>query len=273
MDTLMQELSKVHARNLIEYSVRGLKLIAILLIGFWVAKRLGKLIRRFMEKRQVDPALCKFLHEVIVASLKVTVIISALSTAGIETTSFIAVLGAAGLAVGLALQGSLNNFAGGVLLLFFKPLRVADFITTQGHSGTVEEIGILYTTIVTPDKRTIILPNGLVANNPITNFSKLGYRRVEVGIGIGYDSDIDLAKKTIRAVIEATPSVLQDQNITVAVMALGASSIDLAVRCFTKNEDYLKTGFELHENIKKALDRVGVQIPFPQRDIHIHRED
>lgn len=257
----------------VEYGVKAIKFILIVWVGFWLANWVGKLGSRLMEKNRVDIALRKFIHNLSVVFLKTIVVIAALATAGIATASFVAVLGAIGLAIGLALQGSLSNFAGGILILLFRPFRVGDFITTQDYSGTVDDIGILYTVMTTPEKNTIILPNGLVANNSITNFSKLGYRRIDVGVGIAYDADIDQAKKTIREVIQAEPNALCDQEITVSVLALGDSSVDLAVRCFVENELYWKTYFRLHENVKKALDKAGIQIPFPQRDVHIYRQD
>ncbi len=189
------------AAGSVEYGIKAIKFILIVGVGFWLVNWVGRLTEGLMQKRRVDIALRKFIHNLGVVPLKTIVVIAALATAGIETASFVAVLGA----IGLALQGSLSNFAGGILILLFRPFRVGDFVTTQDYSGTVDDIGILYTVMTTP-KNTVILPNGLAANNSIVNFSKLGYRRVDVTVGIAYDADIDRAKKIIREVIQANPN-------------------------------------------------------------------
>ena len=191
---------------------------------------------------------------------------------GVKMTSFIAVLGAAGLAIGMALSGSLQNFAGGVMILIFKPFKVGDYITAQGHSGTVKEIQIFQTILNTPDKKTVILPNGALSTGPMINFSTEPQRRVDFTFGIGYNDDIDKAKMVIREVVEKDARILKEPEPFIGVMSLGESSVDLVTRVWANAGDYWGIFFDMQENIKKEFDRQGISIPFPQRDVHLFQK-
>jgi len=251
-----------------DYAPKLLLAILTLIIGLWVIRKIVKLVRKLMEKRNVDMSLRGFLSGIVNIGLKVLLIVSIASMVGIETTSFIAVLGAAGLAVGLALQGSLANFAGGVLILLFKPFKVGDFIETQGISGTVQSISVLNTIVLTPENNTAVIPNGPVANDKVINYTQVKPRRVDLVVGIGYGEDIDKAKEVIMNVMKADERVLENPAPFVGVVGLGASSVDLAVRPHCNAEYYWDVYFDTYENVKKALDANKIEIPFPQRVVH-----
>ncbi|EGG98166.1 Small-conductance mechanosensitive channel [gamma proteobacterium IMCC2047] len=203
--------------------------------------------------------------------LKALLLVSVASMVGIETTSFIAVLGAAGLAIGLALQGSLSNFAGGVLLLLFKPYKVGDVIETQGHIGTVNSIQIFTTVLKTPGNKTIIIPNGPVANGSIVNYSTEPTRRCDMVFGIGYDDDIDKAKAILRELIEADSRVLKDPAYALLLSELADSSVNFTLRLWVNAADYWGLYFDMQEAVKKAFDAQGISIPYPQQDVHMHQ--
>ncbi len=261
------------AINLIlTYGPKVLLAIATLIVGFIVIKSITKGTQRLMERKQTDPTLRPFLLGMISILLKILLVISIMSMIGIEMTSFIAILGAAGLAVGLALQGTLQNFAGGVILLLFKPFKVGDFIESQGIMGTVSEIQIFNTILKTPDNRVIILPNSPLATNNLTNFTKEPNRRVDLSFGIGYDDDIDKAREVIEEVIKRNEKVLnQPASPFIAVSELADSSVNFAVRIWTKTEDYWDVYFYMNETVKKEFDKQGISIPYPQTDVHIHQ--
>jgi small conductance mechanosensitive channel len=239
--------------------------IAVLVIGWWVIKRFNKWFKKTLIKRDVEVSLIPFLCSLINALLKVLLIVSVASMVGIATTSFIAVLGAASLAVGLALQGSLSNFAGGVLILLFKPFKVGDFIESDGVKGTVQSITVLNTFLSTPTGNNAILPNGTVANNKIMNYSMQPTRRVDLTVGIGYDEDAILAKKVIIEALAAMPNVLKEPAPFVGVVGFGDSSVDLVVRPTANSEDYWDVYFQANEVIKKALDDNNIEIPYPHQ--------
>lgn len=248
--------------------------ILTLVIGFWIIGRLIGLARKVMEKRDVDPTLRPFLSSIFGVLLKVMLLISVAGMVGIETTSFIAVLGAAGLAVGLALQGSLGNFAGGVLLLIFRPFKVGDFIETQGHSGVVNQILIFNTILKTPDNKTIILANGPVAGGSIVNYSTEEKRRVDFTFGIGYSDDIDKAKAALMKIIEADSRIINDPaEPFVAVKELADSSVNFVVRVWCNSGDYWGIFFNMQESVKKTFDAESISIPFPQTDVHLFKEN
>ncbi|WP_224998048.1 mechanosensitive ion channel family protein [Cesiribacter sp. SM1] len=242
-----------------------------LVIGLWLVRQLTQLIRRALTARNVDPSLTPFLTSIIKIALVIMVIISVASMVGIETTSFVAVLGAAGLAIGLALQGSLSNFAGGVLILFLKPFRVGDVIEAQGVTASVTEIQIFHTYLRTFDFKVIILPNGNLANDKIINYSREKTRIVEWVFGISYADNIDLAKSIIREVVFSDPRVINTENPYVNVLALADSSVNIRVRAEVLQENYWQFFFDVNEWVKKAFDAQGITIPFPQRDIHLHQ--
>lgn len=259
-------------------TVYGFKVIAalvILILGRWVAKLIEKIIHRMMEKRNVDPTIITFTSNLTYIALLAFVVLAALGKLGIQTTSFIAVLGAAGLAIGLALQGSLSNFAAGFLLIVFRPFRVGDFIEGAGVLGVVEKIQIFTTQLKTADNKTIIIPNAKLTDDNIVNWSIKGTRRVDLVMGIGYGDDIDKAKSVISGVLGEDSRILKDPAPMVAVSELADSSVNFVVRPWVKSEDYWGVYFDLTEKIKKRFDAEGISIPYPQRDVHVfeHKAD
>ena len=253
----------------VTYGVNLLLALAVLLVGLWLSGWLGRRLDAYMQRLNVDVTLRSFLRSLMSLALKVLVIITVASMLGVATTSFIAVLGAAGLAVGLALQGSLSNFAGGVLLIVFKPYRVGDFVEMQGQSGTVQSIQILYTVLKTPDNKTVFVPNGPVANSNIVNFSTEATRRVDMVFSISYGSSIDLARQTLVALVRADGRVLQVPAPVIVVGELADSAVNFRVRVWTATGDYWPVYFDMQERVKKRFDEVGLSIPFPQRDVHL----
>lgn len=254
---------------IMEYGPRILGALVVLLVGLWIIKRIVKFTKKLMHKRGLDDSLIPFLGSLLDILLKAMLIISVASMIGIETTSFVAVLGAAGLAVGLALQGTLQNFAGGVLVLIFKPYRVGDLIEAQGEKGTVKEIQIFVTILATPENKTVIIPNGAISNGNITNYTKLGMIRVDMTVGISYDSDIKKAKEVLLKIITEHPKSLKEPAPFVGVSELADSSVNLAVRPYAHPGDYWDVYFDCYEACKIALDDAGVTIPFPQVDVHM----
>jgi small conductance mechanosensitive channel len=252
----------------------GLKLIAaiaVFVIGRWVARAVTRAVQRALAKAETDPTLVGFIKNVTYGGLMALVVIAAAGQLGVQTTSFIAVLGAAGLAVGLALQGSLANFAAGVLMIIFRPFKAGDFVEAGGVAGVVEEIELFTTKLRTPDNKTVIIPNGQVTAGSITNYSARDTRRVDMVFGIGYGDDIDKAKRIIREVLDADARVLKDPEPTVGLVELGDSSVNFAVRPWVSSADYWNVYFDIHEAMKKRFDAEGISIPFPQRDVHIHQ--
>lgn len=256
----------------VEYGGKLLSAILVLVIGIWIINKLTRLVSNQSQKALPDETLAKFLSNIFEVVLKVLLVISAASMVGIETTSFVAVLGAAGLAVGLALQGSLSNFAGGVMVLIFRPFKVGDYVEAQGVEGVIQDIGIFVTTFETFDKRILIIPNGPLANGNIINHTKSDVRAVEIPIGIAYSDNIPDAKLALEAVLKSDARVLQDQDNVVAVVDLGSSSVDFLVRAFVKTEDYWSLFFDIRPLLKDAVEQAGCSIPFPQRDVHLFQE-
>jgi len=255
--------------------VYGLKLagaLVILAIGFPVANYISRLIQKAMDLRTVDKSLNTFMKQVVSMILKVLVAISAASVAGVETTSFVAILGAAGFAVGLAFQGSLSNFAGGVLLLILRPYKVGDFIDASGATGVVEEIGIVYTTISTPDNKVITVPNGSLANSTITNYSTKDLRRVDLVIGTSYDVPVGRAVQAIEDVITSHKLILKDPAPFVRLGAHNASSLDYTVRVWVQGADYWTVHFDLLENIKNKFDDENIEIPYNKLDVNLFKQ-
>lgn len=246
--------------------------ILTLIVGWWLIGRINRWFEKTLENRDVEVSLIPFLCSLVNALLKVLLLVSVASMVGIATTSFVAVLGAASLAVGLALQGSLSNFAGGVLILLFKPFKVGDYIESDGVKGTVQSITVLNTFLSTLTGNNAILPNGSVANNKIINYSMQATRRVDLSVGIGYDEDVELAKKVIREALLAMPNVLKDPAPFIGVVGFGDSSVDLAIRPTAKSEDYWDVYFQGNEAIKKALDDNNIEIPYPHQ-IEISRKE
>lgn len=252
------------------YGIRVIAAIAILVFGRWIAMALCSLIKRLMTKSRVDETLTKFVGSLSYVALLAFVIIAALNQLGIQTASFIAVLGAAGLAVGLALQGSLSNFAAGVLMIIFKPFKAGDFIEGAGVAGTVEEIQIFTTQLKTPDNKTVIVPNSGMMGGVITNYSAKGTRRVDMLFGIGYEDDIDRARELILEVLSADERIFKDPEPFVAVKELADSSVNFVTRVWANADDYWNIYFDTTEAVKKRFDAEGISIPFPQRDVHVY---
>ena len=253
----------------IEYAPKLALAIVTLIIGLWIISGIRKLVTISMKSSKVDPTLIPFLDSLVSWLFKVLLFISVASMVGIATTSFVAVLGAAGLAIGLALQGSLANFAGGVLIMVFKPYKVGDLIESDGHLGVVKEVQIFNTIIIAPQSKRVILPNGAVSNGSITNYTVEGKIRVDLSVGISYNADIDQAKSVLMDVLTSNDKVLQDPAPFVGVSGMGDSSVDLAVRPHCDPKDYWAVYFEVNEAVKKALDNNNISIPFPQRDVHL----
>ncbi len=245
--------------------------LAVLLIGLWLIKRVTNLMNKTLQKSSTDPTLAKFLGSLVGIVLKALLFISVASMIGIETTSFVAILGAAGLAIGLALQGSLSNFAGGVLVLIFRPYKVGDFIEAQGVTGTVNEIQIFNTIINTGDNKRLIVPNGAISNGIITNFSAESTRRVDFVFGIGYDDDIAKAKATLLRVLGEDDRIFSDPEPFVVVSELADSSVNFTVRVWAQASDYWGVFFATTEKVKIAFDQEGISIPYPQQDLHLHQ--
>jgi len=252
------------------YGLRVIAAVVIFIVGRWVALGVAKLIKRIMLKSKVDETLVSFVRHLSYVALLAFVVIAALNQLGIQTASFIAVLGAAGLAVGLALQGSLGNFAAGVLMIIFKPFKVGDFIEGGGVAGVVEHIEIFTTQLKTPDNKTIIIPNAKITGDNITNFNVKGTRRVDFVFGIGYGDDIDKARRIIKEIIDKDERVMKEPEPAIVVSDLADSSVNFTVRAWTSAADYWSFYFDTIENVKKQFDAQGVNTPFPQRDVHIY---
>lgn len=270
-DAQIQHLTLRAQELLIAYLPQVLLAIVFLVVGLWSIRVLVRGLGKAMQKRELEPSLVPFVKSLVGAVLKVLLVISVVQMIGIQTTSFIAVLGAAGLAIGLALSGTLQNFAGGVMLLILKPFKVGDFVEAQGHSGTVRQIQIFHTVLTTPDNKTIILPNAPVSTGALVNFSTEPQRRVDLEFGIGYGDDIDKARSTIQQVIDADERILKDKPVQIVVAELADSSVNFKVRVWVNAADYWGVFFDMQEGVKKAFDRNGVSIPFPQMDIHMQK--
>lgn len=247
--------------------------LAIFIIGRWVARILTRLVGRLLEKAGTDKMLVGFVTSIVNAVLLLFVVIAALDQLGVDTTSFIALIGAAGLAVGLALQGSLQNFASGVLLIIFRPFKVGDFIEAAGSAGTVQEIGIFSTTLKTGDNRIIIVPNAAIYSGTITNNSAQDTRRIDLVFGIGYDDDIRKAKEILQSILAEDERILKEPAPLVAVAELADSSVNFNVRPWVKASDYWSVRYDVTEKVKLAFDEAGISIPYPQMDVHLARPE
>ncbi|CAH8281372.1 small conductance mechanosensitive channel [Mariniflexile fucanivorans] len=254
-----------------EYGLKIIGAIAIWIIGSWIIKKLLKATRKVMTKSNYEESLQKFLINLLSWGLKILLIITLLGTLGVPTTSFAAIIAAAGLAVGLALQGSLGNFAGGVLIMIFKPFKIGDLIEAQGEIGVVKQIEIFTTKLIGLSNKEIIIPNGALSNGNIVNYTTEGTRRVDLTFGVGYDSDIKKTKEVLMKVITSHPKVIETPAPTVNVSELADSSVNFAVRPWCKTEDYWTVYFDVTENTKIALDAAGIEIPYPHQ-VEIHKQ-
>lgn len=256
----------------ITYGQKLLGAIVVLVIGLWVVKMLIKGFGRMLDRSKTDVSLKPFLKGIVSATLKIMLGISVLGMLGIEMTSFIAILASAGLAIGLAFSGTLQNFAGGIMILLFKPFKIGDFIDAQGHLGTVHEIQIFNTILKTPDNKTIIIPNGGLSNSSMTNYTAEERRRVDWTFGIAYGEDVDKAKLLIKQLCDSDSRIQNDPELFIAVSELADNSVNLVVRAWVNTTNYWSVFFELNENVYKTFTKEGISIPFPQMDIHLKKE-
>ena len=257
--------------TVLDYGKMLIVAIAMLVIGLWLIKKLTFAVKRMLEMRKVDSTLTPFVVNLINWGLKTLLVVSTISYVGIPMTTFVAILGAGGLAIGMAFSGTLQNFAGGVIILVFKPFRVGDFIEAQGYAGVVREVQIFNTILTTGDNKVVIIPNGGLSTGSLTNYSKQPERRVDLTFGIGYNDDIDKAYAAIRTVISRNDKILKDAGHEpfMAVSNLGDNSVDIVVRLWVRSENYWSVFFYMNEFVKKEFDAQNISIPYPQRDVHI----
>ncbi len=258
-----------------QYAPKLALAILTLVIGLWFIRGFQRLIKKVLNKKNIDASLAPFLNSVIGIALRVLLFVSVISMVGIEMTSFVAIIGAAGLAVGLALQGTLQNFAGGVILLLLKPFKVGDVVEAKGFLGIVKEIQIFYTIINTFDKKVIYIPNGGLANAEMTNYSAEDLRRNEWKFGIAYGDDVDKAKEVLQKLIDEDSRIIKDQEDImpfIAVHSLGDSSVNMVVRAWSSAADLWPVNFDMNENVYKEFPKNGLNIPFPQMDVHVHNK-
>ena len=264
------------AGELVEFLLGiGIKLaisIAVVVIGFWVAKKLSKTVRKVLTKKNTDASLVGFLSSLTGTGLKILVLVTAFTQLGVEMTSFIAILGAAGFAIGMAFSGTLANFAGGVMILFFKPFKIGDYVNMQGEEGTVNEVLIFNTILSTLDNKIIILANGAVANGTIVNYTKAENRRVDWTFGIAYGDDLQVAKELLNKFIAEDTRILKSPEPFVGLGELGDSSVNLATRAWVNHSDYWDVHFDMNERVYNEFGAAGLSIPFPQMDVHVQKE-
>jgi small conductance mechanosensitive channel len=254
-----------------QYGTRVLGAIAILILGRIVIGIIVSIVKRLMKRANADVTLTRFVASLTKILLMVFMVLAALGTLGVETTSFVAVIGAAGLAVGFALQGSLASFAAGVMLIIFRPFKAGDYVEAGGTAGVIEAVGIFSTKLKTPDNKEVIVPNSNITGGNITNYSAQETRRIDLVFGIGYEDDIKLAKDTLTEIVTADERVLKDPAPTIAVSELADSSVNFVVRPWVKTSDYWAVLFDITEKVKLTFDAKGISIPFPQQDVHMHQ--
>lgn len=267
----LQKYSDQLGTMILEYAPKLALALATLIIGLWIISMILKGMGRVLEKRNVDPSLAPFLRSLFGILLRLMLLVSVIGMVGVEITSFVAILGAAGLAVGLAMQGTLQNFAGGVMILLFKPFKVGDVIDAAGYLGSVREIQIFNTILNTPDNKRIIIPNGSLAGSSMTNFSSESTRRVDWTFGIGYGDDYDKAKSVLEKYIGEDERIMKDPAPFIALSALADSSVNIVVRVWVNPSDYWGVFFDMNERVYKGFAQEGLNIPFPQMDVHLHQ--
>ncbi len=267
------EINNLVTTYVVPWAINIFFALAIFIVGRWVSKFLVRLLRKGLTKAKMDPILVNFIGSIVSSLLLLFIIIASLNQLGVDTTSLIAIFGAAGLAIGLALQGSLQNFASGVMLIIFRPFKTGDFVEAGGTSGVVEAISIFTTIMRTGDNREVIVPNGSIYSGTITNYSARDTRRIDMVFGIGYGDDIKKAKQILQQVLEADERVLKDPAPLVAVAELADSSVNFNVRPWVKSPDYWAVKFDLTENVKLAFDENNISIPFPQMDVHMDKAE
>ncbi|ACE85734.1 mechanosensitive ion channel family protein [Cellvibrio japonicus] len=268
-----ESLLKMYELYVVPWGIKVFFALLIFFIGQFIAKMVARLVSKVLSRTRLDKILIEFIRSLINALLMVFVIVAALDQLGVNTNSVIAVLGAAGLAIGLALQGSLQNFAAGFMLLIFRPFKAGDFVEAAGTSGNIDKIGIFSTTMHTGDNKQVIIPNGAIYSGNIINYSSLGTRRIDMVFSIGYGDDMKKARNIIADIIAADERILKEPEPLIAVGELGASSVNFYVRPWVKAGDFWPVRFALTEAIKQAFDDNGISIPFPQMDVHLNRLD
>jgi small conductance mechanosensitive channel len=271
IDAIWNDMLLLLSTRGVDFGIRILTAIAIFYIGRLIVGLFTRGLRKLLQKQQVDKTLETFVCNLARMGLLAFVVVAAINALGIQTASFIAVLGAAGLAVGLALQGSLSNFASGVLIVMFRPYKVGDWIEAAGVSGSVLEVQILTTALKTGDNKRVIVPNSQIMGSIITNYSAHDTRRVDLVVGVSYSDDLDKVRGALQSIVAADERVLDDPAVTIAVSELADSSVNFVVRPWVKTADYWGVLFDLTETIKKRFDAEGISIPFPQRDVHIYQ--
>ena len=268
----IEDIIKTVTTSLIEIALKILLAIAIYFIGRWIIRRILRILKHIFEKHNVDTSLRTFLDNFVSISLTIILFIIIIGVLGLNTSSFIAIFASAGLAIGMALSGTLQNFAGGVMLLLLKPYHVGDYIEAQGQSGTVKSIQLFNTIINTPDNKTIIIPNGGISTGIINNYSKETTRRVEWIIGIEYGNDFDQAKTVIKELLDADTRILQEPAYLIEITQLADSAVNIVVRAWVNSSDYWNVFFEMNAKIYKTLPQRGINFPFPQMDIHLKKD-
>lgn len=272
MEENIQELIDKAPELLMIYGMKVVMAAVVFVVGKVIAAWIAKALAKGMSMRGVEPTVASFVKNIVYYAMYAVVIIAALGQLGVQTASFVAVVAAAGLAIGLALQGSLANFAAGVLLILFRPFKSGDYVEAGGTAGIVREISIFSTTMLTPDNKTVIVSNGSIMGGTIVNYSTQDERRLDLVIGVSYSSNLDLVKQELTSIVQADERVLKDKDVTIAVAELANSSINFVCRPWVRTSDYWPVKFDLLEKIKKRFDEVGVEIPFPQMDVHLHKE-
>ncbi len=265
----LENLQSLLVTHGVEYGLKFISALLVFIVGKWLAGKIAQIVAKILEKQKVDITLTKFLRNIIYYALLTTVVVAAAGQLGINTASFLTIVGAAGLAIGLALKDSLSNFSSGVMLILFRPFGIGDVVTVSGETGKVEEITIFNTILNTGDNQRKIIPNGAISNSTITNITANDTRRVDLVVGIGYDDDIRKAKETLATILENEELVLQEPSSTIAVAELADSSVNLVVRPWVKTEDYWDVLFSLTEKIKLTFDEEGISFPYPQQDVHM----
>ena len=273
IDNITKDITSYIPDNIVEilgsYAFSLVMALLIFIIGKWAVNKIVTLLGKVLRKvKGMDETLIKFLENIVYYALMIVVLLTALGKLGVETTSFLAILGAAGLAIGLALKDSLGNFASGVMIIMFKPFKVGDVVTAAGVTGSVSEVGIFNSVFTTPDNQKIIIPNGAITSGSITNINANDTRRVDLVVGIGYEDDIKKTKEVLNNIVSSHEKILIDKGITIAVSELADSSVNFVVRAWVKTPDYWDVKFALTETIKLRFDAEGISIPFPQQDVH-----
>ncbi|WP_439134979.1 mechanosensitive ion channel family protein [Pseudomaricurvus sp.] len=273
MEFNVEELMEAIPELIMIYGLKVLMAIVVYVVGKWIAGMLASAFERGMTAKNVDPTVAHFTRNIVYYALFAVVIIAALGQLGVQTASFVAIVGAAGLAIGFALQGSLANFAAGVLLILFRPIKVGDYVEAGGAAGVVKEISIFTTILTTPDNKVVIIANNQVMSNNITNYSTMSTRRVDLLVGISYGSDIKLAKQIMQEIADNDSRVLKDPAVQIAVKELADSSVNFVFRSWVNSADYWDVFFEFTEQVKLKFDEQGIEIPFPQMDVHFDKSE